>query len=197
MPEKDTIYLRTINKVRSDFRMQNLRWERTWLIDLDEHFVTESGELLNETPKRILELEDFFAQTKADIRCGERPVYDIYDDYIEIPNIERFRTADDYYLVLAHELIHWTKNPKRLNRDFTRDSDWLTAYSKEEIVAQFGACFLSAILGVKHVPGINDSALIQSWMDFKECEEFIFSATSYAQKASDYILNLQKPHSPS
>ena len=45
-------------------------------------------------------------------------------DYIQMPPFEAFRDAESYYATLAHEVAHWTKNAKRLDRDLGRKDLW-------------------------------------------------------------------------
>lgn len=142
--------------------------------------------------QRIDELEHFFAQTKADIYTGIKASYNQGTDRIQMPPFETFVSAVDYYATLAHELTHWTKPPKRLNRDLGRKQYGDEGYAKEELVAEFGACFLAADLGFSPVPEVQHAAYIQSWLKvLKDDKRFIFSAASHAQKAVEYIQNLQ------
>jgi len=143
------------------------------------------------TPQRIAELEEFFAMTKADIRQGYKAAYYSLEDYVDMPPIESFKTVEDYYAVLAHEVTHWTKHPKRLNRDFGRKQWGDEGYAKEELVAELGACFLAADLGFEPMPEEKHAAYIQSWLDaLQNDKKLIISAASYAQKAVEYIQGL-------
>ncbi|WP_227687149.1 zincin-like metallopeptidase domain-containing protein [Spirosoma arboris] len=90
--------------------------------------------------------------------------------------------------------IHWTKHPKRLDRDLGRKQYGDEGYAKEELVAELGACFLAADLGFEPMPETKHAAYIQSWLQvLKDDKRFIFSAASHAQKAVEYIHNLQCP----
>lgn len=161
---------------------------------LPEQFY-ETPELpVSDTPQRIVELEKFFSQTKADIRKGYKAAYYSIDDYIDMPPIESFETAKDYYGVKAHEVVHWTKHPNRLNRDFGRKQWGDEGYAKEELVAEIGACFLAADLGFEPMPEEKHAAYIQSWLKaLQDDKKLIFSAASFAQKATEYLHSLQTP----
>jgi antirestriction protein ArdC len=63
-----------------------------------------------------------------------------------MPPFECFHEAESYYAALAHEMTHWTKQPKRLDRDFGRKRFGDEGYAVEELVAELGAAFLSADL---------------------------------------------------
>ena len=63
----------------------------------------------------------------------------------------------------------------------------------EELVAELGAAFLCADLGI--TPEIRDdhAAYLETWLKvLKEDKRAIFSAASHAQKAADYLHSLQE-----
>ena len=78
---------------------------------------------------------------------GNEAYYNPASDYIKLPKQEQFDTVNDYYRTLFHELTHSTGHNKRLNRGIhlmlEKDD-----YAKEELVAEFGAVFLSAWAGI-------------------------------------------------
>jgi antirestriction protein ArdC len=70
-----------------------------------------------ETVERIARADAFFAATQADIRSGgNMAYYSAGTDHVQMPPFECFRDAESYYATLAHEMTHWTKHPKRLDR---------------------------------------------------------------------------------
>ena len=141
---------------------------------------------------RNAQLEQFFAQTKADIYTGAEATYSVTTDRIQMPPFESFVSATDYYATLAHELTHWTKHSKRLDRDFGRKRFGDEGYAKEELVAELGACFLGADLDFEPMPQEQHAAYIQSWLQVLQNDKrFIFSAASHAQKAVEHIWGLQ------
>ena len=71
--------------------------------------------------ERIAPADAFFAATAADIRSGgNMAYYSAGTDHVQMPPFECFHDAESYYAALAHEMTHWTKHPKRLDRDFGR-----------------------------------------------------------------------------
>jgi antirestriction protein ArdC len=161
---------------------------------LSDAFYQVPEPVLTNPQQRNPELETFFAQTKADIYTGHQANYVQSLDRIQMPPFESFENVTSFYAVLAHEVTHWTKHPKRLNRDFGRKHYGDEGYAKEELVAELGACFLAADLGFEPMPEVKHAAYIQSWLQvLKDDKRFIFSAASHAQKAVDYIHNLQCP----
>lgn len=146
------------------------------------------------TEQRIASLEAFFTQTKADIYTGYEASYSQSSDRIQMPPFESFEDVKSYYAILAHELTHWTKHPKRLDRDMGRKQYGDEGYAKEELVAELGACFLASDLGFEPTPEQKHAAYLQSWLKVLQNDKrFIFSAASHAQKAVEYIHALQCP----
>jgi hypothetical protein len=68
-------------------------------------------------------------------------------DSVHMPARSRFVDAAHYYSTLFHELIHSTGHEIRLNRTFG-DHFGDELYSKEELVAEMGAAFLCAMVGI-------------------------------------------------
>jgi Transposase DDE domain group 1/Zincin-like metallopeptidase len=59
----------------------------------------------------------FFAATGAKIEYGgNRAFYAITTDSIRMPPFETFRDSESHAATVVHELTHWTRHPKRLNR---------------------------------------------------------------------------------
>ena len=101
---------------------------------------------------------------------------------------ETFRDAESYYATLAHELTHWTRHPSRLDRSFGRKRFGDEGYAMEELVAELGAAFLSADLGLTPEPREDHAAYIGHWLNvLKNDKRAIFTAASHAQRAADFI----------
>lgn len=139
-------------------------------------------------------LERFFRQTGATIRHGgDRAFYSITADYVQMPPFPAFRDAESYYATLAHEMTHWTRHPTRLERDFGRKAWGDAGYAKEELVAELGAAFLCADLGITPETRDDHAAYIASWLEaLKNDKRFIFTAASHAQKAVDHLHSYQQ-----
>src|ERR1700721_4885773 len=118
-----------------------------------------------------------------------RAYYRPSTDSVHMPARSRFVDAPHYYSTLFHELVHSTGHESRLNRTFgDRFGDEL--YSKEELVAEMGAAFLSAIAGIANEqPDRNTTAYILNWISkLEEDNRLIVHAAANAQKAVDSIL---------
>ncbi len=142
---------------------------------------------------RIEEAERFFASTDADIRHGGGTAYYVPSaDFVQMPPLESFRDAQSYYATLSHELTHWTRHPSRLNREFPGQRWGNEGYAIEELVAEMGAAFLCADLGLELEPRPDHAAYIASWLRvLKHDKRAVFTAASHAQRAADFLHGLQ------
>jgi antirestriction protein ArdC len=132
--------------------------------------------------------EKFFAATGAIVRHGgNRAFYSPGLDVIQLPVPEAFRDAESYAATKAHELAHWTAHPLRLNRTLgKRFGD--DAYAAEELIAELGAAFFCAVLGITLEPREDHSAYIAHWLKvLKDDRRAIFTAAAHAQRAVDYL----------
>jgi antirestriction protein ArdC len=147
---------------------------------------------------RIAHAEAFFAALAADLRHGgSRAYYAIGPDYLQMPPFESFRDPQSYYATLAHECTHWTRHPTRLDRDFGRQRRGDDGYAREELVAELGAAFLCADLGLDLAPREDHAAYIASWLGvLADDKRFIFTAAAHAQRACDF-LHARQPGTPS
>lgn len=159
---------------------------------LPAHFYSMAAPALS-TLERIDAADRFFAVLGADIRHGgNQAYYTAAEDRVQMPPFEAFQDQISYYATLSHEITHWTKHPKRLDRDFGRKSWGDSGYAMEELVAELGAAFLAADLGLEAAPRPDHAAYIASWLKvLKEDKRAIFSAAAHAQRAVDFMLALQ------
>ena len=131
---------------------------------------------------------------------GNEAYYEINQDLVRIPKVEQFDSINDYYRTLFHELTHSTRHENRLNREKNSFRFGDTGYAKEELVAEFGAVFLSAWAGIMWYNNKNHAAYLKGWNSaIKEAEndnKFLMKAASLAQAATDYILNLNAAGQP-
>jgi antirestriction protein ArdC len=152
-------------------------------------------EARTDSVQRIANADAFFAATGANVvHGGSRACYVPSTDNVHMPCIDFFRDAESYYATLAHETTHWTRHKSRLNRDFGRKRFGDEGYAMEELVAELGSAFLAADLEL--TPEVRDdhAAYIASWIKvLKDDKRAIFTASSHAQRAADFLDGLQKP----
>ena len=137
--------------------------------------------------------EKFFAGTGAVFRHGgNRAFYAPSADFIQLPPADAFRDAESYAATKAHELTHWTGHKDRMAREFgKRFGD--QAYAFEELVAELGAAFLCAELGVTPETREDHAAYLGHWLAvLKSDKRAIFTAAAHAQRAADYLHGLQQ-----
>lgn len=135
------------------------------------------------------ETQAFFDRLEARvIHGGDRAYFEPATDLIRMPYPEQFKDRESYLSVRAHETTHWTGAKARLNRDLTGRFG-TSAYAMEELVAELGAAFLCAALGVSQRPRKDHAAYISSWIKvMKGDNKAILTAASKAQQAVDFIL---------
>lgn len=139
--------------------------------------------------QRITHADGFFAALGAEIRHGgDQAYYAVHPDYVQMPPFECFADPEAYYATLAHESTHWTRHPTRLDRDFGRKRWGDEGYAREELVAELGAAFLCADLGLELTPRADHASYIASWLAaLKDDRRFIFTAAAHAQRAVDFL----------
>ena len=119
--------------------------------------------------------------------------YSVKYDYINLPPIERFRSSEDYYSTLLHEMTHSTGHRTRLQRFKPNDTSspfGSPDYSREELVAEMGSSFLLKQVGIESSRSLEqNAAYINNWVNaLKNDFSLIAVAASKAEKAVEYIL---------
>jgi antirestriction protein ArdC len=112
-------------------------------------------------------------------------------DKVLMPHPWAFEDRESYYATLFHELVHSTGHESRLNRpgisgDIRFGSE---AYSKEELIAEMGAAFLSGEVGIETKTVENSAAYVAGWLkSLRNDKRLVVHAAAAAQKAADYLL---------
>lgn len=160
--------------------------EREFLNDIEpiqeaEHILTDYWTRENITVEHI---------------AGNDAYYSPMMDTIRLPLFEQFESAEEYYSTAFHESIHSTLKDTRCNR--IEEQNRIHAsnkeeYSKEELTAELGSTFLMNMLGIETKGTFkNSAAYLQNWLSvLKNDVKFIVSASSRAEKATNYILNIE------
>jgi antirestriction protein ArdC len=136
--------------------------------------------------------ETFFAKTGATIcHGGNQAFYAPGLDVVQLPPAEAFHDIEGYESTKAHEIVHWTSNYTRLNRQLgKRFGD--EAYAAEELIAEMGAAFLCSQLGITPEIRADHASYLDHWLKvLKADRRAIFTAASHAQRACDYLFALQ------
>ena len=142
------------------------------------------------TLNQRIELADaFFKGIGATVRHGgNQAYYSAVSDHIQMPLFQAFRDSVSYYSTLAHESTHWTAASARCDRRLgKRFGDH--AYAAEELIAELGAAFACAHLGLSTAPREDHAQYINSWLKvLKADKRAIFTAASKAQQATDWMI---------
>lgn len=155
-------------------------------------------EAASSTFERVAKADAFVAATGAAVEHRQGGAfYDPGQDMICMPPPEEFfdtetcTAGEHYYAALHHELVHWTGSPKRLDR--LKSKKYADAhYATEELVAELGAAFLCAHLGLDTAEKGDHAAYIAHWLGVLRSDKgCLLTAASEAGKAVDYLEGLQ------
>lgn len=198
------VYASAINRTETDERTgedveRNIPFLKSYTVfnidqidGLPAHYYAQASATPN-PDERIAEADAFFEATGAMVRHGgTQALYMPGPDIIQLPDYEAFRSVQDYYATRGHETVHWTRHATRLNRDLGRQNWGDAGYAREELVAELGAAFLCADLGLILRDRDDHAAYIASWLKvLRDDKRAIFSAAAHAQRACDYLHSLQ------
>jgi len=148
--------------------------------------------------ERIKDVDQFTHATGADVRHGgDRAYYSLASDEILIPELSSFKdtstgtATENMYGTLLHELTHWTGHKSRCDREFGKRFG-TNAYAAEELVAELGASFLCAGLGLAIEPRLDHAQYINSWIRLLKADKrAIFTAASKASQAVEWLEQAQ------
>jgi antirestriction protein ArdC len=127
---------------------------------------------------------------------GEPVEYGLYDahyrsdlDKVFMPTRDAFASDLDLVSTLAHEVTHASGHVNRLTRETLRDyHKERSIRAREELVAELGASYLMADLGLAYTPRPDHAAYLASWLNaLKHDPKAIFTAAAQAQAAADWI----------
>lgn len=152
------------------------------------------------TPDRVIQnrderdsdLDRAFAAYGVTIREQDGGAY--YEkaaDRITMPLFESFTSGNAFYATLAHEGIHATGHKARLDRDtLHRYTESNAIRAREELVAEIGAAFLCAALGMDPTQREDHAAYVENWLSvLRGDKRAIFQAATAAQAASNFVLS--------
>lgn len=176
-------------------RIPFLKYYNVFNADQVDGYEPEAVEEVSEE-ERIAAAEDFFRRIPAKVTFSKagKAYYSPATDKVHCPELSVFEATptssatECYYSTLAHELVHWTGHESRLKRD-QLNSFGTEDYAREELVAELGAAFVCATLGISASPRADHVHYLNGWMkklaDHKR--EFV-SAAAAATKAVDFLI---------
>jgi antirestriction protein ArdC len=144
-------------------------------------------EPLSET-QRLVDAELFLHKQQPSIVFGD-PTSAFYApgrDVINMPPFGNFSSPEGYYSTLAHELIHWTGHPSRLDRGISYTNR--TEYAFEELIAEFGAAMVCSHLDINSDIDNDHLPYLASWLEAIKSEpDVVRKAVLKAAQAFNYI----------
>lgn len=191
-------------KLRDDGRPDRIplvRWANVFNLDQTEGIEAPVLEV-TQSPAQPLEKAAAIVQ-KAKLcpihHIGFAALYSPTDDVIRLPAPTTFCNQESYFQTLYHEMTHASGHGSRLDREgITQPVRFGSEkYSKEELIAELGAAFLSSEAGIlSQVQFENSAAYLASWIQTLENDpKMIVSAASHAQRSTDYILGIEQKES--
>jgi antirestriction protein ArdC len=123
---------------------------------------------------------------------GSKAFYSSLTDRITLPPHELFTSAEEFYATALHETVHSSGSEKRLAREGICEAAPFGSpvYSKEELVAEFGAAYLCAEARISNEVIQNQASYVAGWLKrLRDDRRLVIQAAAQAQKAADYILN--------
>lgn len=137
--------------------------------------------------------ENLINNTGANINYAPQNTafYNHAEDKIYLPKRKQFKSKEDFYNTIFHEISHFSGHESRLNRPRgNKFGDKF--YAMEEIVSEISAAFIMAYLGYENK--ITDNVdYIDNWLSvMKNDKQFVVQASLQAQKSADYILSFSK-----
>ena len=129
---------------------------------------------------------------KPNIQIWNKASYNLISDIITMPSLQNFKSNAWYFSTLFHEFIHSTWNQKRLSRLWINKIEWYWSetYSKEELVAELWAMFLSMEAWIIDRTLENSKNYIAWWLNYiKWNKKDVIIASIQAEKAVNYILD--------
>jgi antirestriction protein ArdC len=182
-------------------RIPFIRWSNAFNLDQSEG-IEPPAQTIVQNPMQPLEkaakiVDD--AKICPIYHTGFAAVYSPGEDVIRMPAQKTFRSPESYYQTLFHEMTHSTGHASRLDREgVTLPIKFGSErYSKEELIAELGASFLSNEAGIlNQVQFDNSAAYLGSWIEkFQNDPKMIFTASSQAQRSTDFLLGIEQRES--
>ncbi|WP_205953947.1 ArdC family protein [Pantoea stewartii] len=128
------------------------------------------------------------------VKCSShrqnRAYYSPGADRIVLPTTSQFRSPEDYWSTLLHELVHATGHRSRLDREGITSSSGEfgdPVYAFEELIAETGSAFLCAHLGI--FGEVQHESYLSGWLSvLRNDKKAFFRACRFAREASEYLL---------
>ena len=137
--------------------------------------------------------EWLWESTNPQLRSGsEMACYNPSTDTIHLPHKDSFISKSGYWATALHELVHWTGHHSRLNRELMH-AFGTERYALEELIAEIGSAFLCNEIQISSQME-DHASYLSGWLKIlKDDKKAFFKASSAAQKAADYLIDMAWP----
>lgn len=121
---------------------------------------------------------------------GSKAFYRPSTDEVQMPEKSAFKTPEDYYATVLHELGHSTGHKDRLARDMSGGFG-SESYAYEELVAEMSSLYVTSDIGLSSGANVErHSSYLASWLKaLKDDKKLIFKAAKQAEKVHAWIMN--------
>ncbi len=143
-------------------------------------------------PRPVFEIladaERLLQNTPAPIREGGPSAYYIPSaDEIHMPARGTFVSPEAFYSVACHEMTHASGHRSRLDRNLSGRFGG-ESYAMEELIAELGAAFLCAEIGILPATREDHAHYLASWIAvLRGDKKAIFTAAAAASRAAAFI----------
>ena len=148
---------------------------------------------------RIETFDNFIKNTSAEINHHDgAPFFSPAVNKIFMPqpssflDTEKCTAAENYYATLSHELIHWAWSYTGRDKSYEEKYGAKKAYAIEELIAEFGAAFLTSQFDIMNPERQDHASYIASWLKaLKNDKSFLITAASEANRALNAMEDMQ------
>lgn len=173
-------------------RIRMMRFSTVFNADQVDGYEPDTGEEVDALD-RVQEADRYVAATGATIKWGESQAAYVAPpaDVILMPRASRFNgNTEGFYSALFHELTHWTGIESRLDRPMGT-KEQREKYAAEELVAELGAAFQCARLGLTPVARPDHAEYVAHWVShMRDDNRAIVRAAAQATDATNYLFEL-------
>lgn len=175
-------------------QVEGLNPKHNWTTEAPVEDSDDSGNQPDQAAEDIVQryINSSNAPVLQIVKGSDRAYYRPSEDKVVVPHMTQYESISEYYSTMFHELTHSTGIASRLNRKVDGHAAFGSGdYSREELVAEIGACFLCDSCGLSTENSFRNSvAYLQSWIAaLKKDSKMIVFASAQAEKATEYILN--------
>ncbi|MDE6234407.1 MAG: ssDNA-binding domain-containing protein [Muribaculaceae bacterium] len=180
-------YARPVLKYYNVFEIRDI--DGIDINEVEPEFLPSDVSPIDEAEKVIMEYSSRTNLTIERKYCAGA-CYRPSDDKVIIPIIQQYDHAEAFYSTAFHELIHSTGAKNRLDRDLS-GLFGSSKYGREELIAEIGAAFCLARLGLDANKCFDNSvAYLQSWINTIQADpKAIVIVAGKAEKAVNMIFD--------